>query len=69
MLLFLFSSQFSQLFQIAMALPLLIGIVPESLNATALFETLIQNIVEVNQYHVTTVRTSSAMIHHRDSLA
>ena len=52
-----------------MALPLLIGIVPESLNATALFETLIQNIVEVNQYHVTTVRTSSMMIHHRDSLA
>ena len=45
------------LLQIAMALPLLLGIVPESLNETALFDTLISNIVDVNLYHVTTVRT------------
>ena len=44
--------------QIAMALPLLLGIVPESLNQTALFETLISNIVDVNLYHVTTVLPS-----------
>lgn len=39
--------------QIAMALPLLIGIVPEAMNATALFESLISNIVDGNVYHVT----------------
>ena len=39
--------------EIAMALPLLLGIVPESLNATALFEELINNIVNVNNFHVT----------------
>ena len=38
-----------------MALPLLLGIVPETVNATALFEQLIANIVDVNNYHVTTV--------------
>ena len=41
--------------QIAMALPLLLGIVPASLNATSLFEELIDNIVQANVYHVTTV--------------
>ncbi len=41
-----------------MALPLLLDIVPESINSLLLFDTLINNIVSVNNYHVTTVRVS-----------
>ncbi len=41
-----------------MALPLLLDIVPESINSSVLLNTLIDNIVSVNNYHVTTVRVS-----------